>query len=184
MWIVVLMVLMSVFGSMVQSPQKQGEIVYSEFINMVQSGQIQEVVIDPETAVHRKIMATTKGGETITVQAGDDPHLEDDLLLNEVKYSIKAPQQESWGWRIFETVFPILLFIGLFFLIMRQMQGGGGKGGAMSFGRSKAKLMTEEQNKVTFADMKKPKKKYQKWSIFCVIPANSKNWVDTFLVVF
>lgn len=153
MWIVVLMVLMSVFGSMVQSPQKQGEIVYSEFINMVQSGQIQEVVIDPETAVHRKIMATTKGGETITVQAGDDPHLEDDLLLNEVKYSIKAPQQESWGWRIFETVFPILLFIGLFFLIMRQMQGGGGKGGAMSFGRSKAKLMTEEQNKVTFADM-------------------------------
>jgi len=153
LWIVVLMVLMSVFGSMVQSPQKQGEIVYSEFINMVQSGQIQEVVIDPETAVHRKIMATTKGGETITVQAGDDPHLEDDLLLNEVKYSIKAPQQESWGWRIFETVFPILLFIGLFFLIMRQMQGGGGKGGAMSFGRSKAKLMTEEQNKVTFADM-------------------------------
>ena len=153
MWIVVLMVLMSVFGSMVQSPQKQGEIVYSEFINMVQSGQIQEVVIDPETSVHRKIMATTKGGETITVQAGDDPHLEDDLLLNEVKYSIKAPQQESWGWRIFETVFPILLFIGLFFLIMRQMQGGGGKGGAMSFGRSKAKLMTEEQNKVTFSDM-------------------------------
>ena len=153
LWIVVLMVLMSVFGSMVQSPQKQGEIVYSEFINMVQSGQIQEVVIDPETAVHRKIMATTKGGETITVQAGDDPHLEDDLLLNEVKYSIKAPQQESWGWRIFETVFPILLFIGLFFFIMRQMQGGGGKGGAMSFGRSKAKLMTEEQNKVTFADM-------------------------------
>ena len=153
LWIVVLMVLMSVFGSMVQSPQKQGEIVYSEFINMVQSGQIQEVVIDPETSVHRKIMATTKGGETITVQAGDDPHLEDDLLLNEVKYSIKAPQQESWGWRIFETVFPILLFIGLFFLIMRQMQGGGGKGGAMSFGRSKAKLMTEEQNKVTFSDM-------------------------------
>jgi cell division protease FtsH len=144
---------MSVFGSMVQPPQKQGEIVYSEFINLVQSGQINEVMIDPETSVHRKITATTKGGETVIVQGGDDPHLEDDLLLNNVKYAIKAPSQESWGWRVFETIFPILLFIGLFFLIMRQMQGGGGKGGAMSFGRSKAKLMTEDQNKVTFADM-------------------------------
>lgn len=153
LWVVVLMVLMSVFSSMVQQPQKQGQIVYSEFINMVQSGQIEEVLIDPETMYHKKIVAKTKGGETIMVQGGDDPHLEDDLLLNNVKYSIKEPQQEGWGWRIFETIFPILLFIGLWFLIMRQMQGGGGKGGAMSFGRSKAKLMTEEQNKVTFADM-------------------------------
>lgn len=153
LWVVVLMVLMSVFGSMVQTPQKQGEIVYSEFINMVQSGQIEEVMIDPETSVHRKITAMTKGGETLMVQAGDDPHLEDDLLLNNVKYAVKAPTQESFGWRLFEIIFPILLFVGLFFLIMRHMQGGGGKGGAMSFGKSKAKLMTEEQNKVTFADM-------------------------------
>ncbi len=153
LWVVVLMVLMSVFGSMVQPPQKQGEIVYSEFINMVQSGQINEVMIDPETSVHRKITATTKGGETVVVQGGDDPHLEDDLILNNVKYAVKAPSKDSFGWRIFETIFPILLFIGLFFLIMRHMQGGGGKGGAMSFGRSKAKLMTEDQNKVTFADM-------------------------------
>jgi cell division protease FtsH len=153
LWVVVLMVLMSVFGSMVQPPQKQGEIVYSEFINMVQSGQINEVMIDPETSVHRKITATTNGGETVVVQGGDDPHLEDDLILNNVKYAVKAPSKDSFGWRIFETIFPILLFIGLFFLIMRHMQGGGGKGGAMSFGRSKAKLMTEDQNKVTFADM-------------------------------
>jgi cell division protease FtsH len=147
------MVLMSIFGSMVQPPQKSGQIVYSEFINMVQSGQIEEVLIDPETSVHRRITAITKGGEQFSVQAGNDPHLEDDLLLNNVKYAVKEPQQDGWGWRIFETVFPILLFIGLFFLIMRQMQGGGGKGGAMSFGRSKAKLLTEDQNKVTFADM-------------------------------
>jgi len=147
------MVLMSVFGSMVQQPQKSSEIVYSDFINMVQSGQIEEVLIDPETSVHRKIVATTTSGEKLTVQAGNDPHLEDDLLLNHVKYAVQAPQQDGWGWRIFETIFPILLFIGLWFLIMRQMQGGGGKGGAMSFGRSKAKLMTEDQNKVTFDDM-------------------------------
>ena len=153
LWVVVLMVLMSVFGSMVQAPQKQGEIVYSDFIHMVHNGQINEVLIDPETTVHRKIVATTNNGEKLTVQAGDDPHLEDDLILNDVKYGVKAPQQDGWGWRIFETVFPILIFIGLWFLIMRQMQGGGGKGGAMSFGRSKAKLMTEDQNKVTFADM-------------------------------
>jgi cell division protease FtsH len=147
------MVLMSVFGSMVQQPQKQSEVVYSDFINMVQSGQIDEVLIDPETMYHKRITAITKNGEKLSVQGGDDPHLEDDLLLNNVRYSVKEPQQDGWGWRIFETIFPILLFIGLWFLIMRQMQGGGGKGGAMSFGRSKAKLMTEDQNKVTFADM-------------------------------
>jgi len=138
---------------MMQTPQKQGEVVYSEFINLVQSGRISEVLIDPETMYHKKITAITKSGETIIVQGSDDPHLENDLLLNQVKYSVKEPQQESFGWRIFEAIFPILLFIGLFFLIMRHMQGGGGKGGAMSFGRSKAKLMTEDQNKVTFADM-------------------------------
>lgn len=147
------MVLMSVFGSMVEPPANNTDVPYSDFIKMVQNGQIEEVVIDPETTVHRKIKAVTSSGEQLTVQAGDDPHLEDDLILNDVKYSIKAPQQDGWGWRIFETIFPILLFIGLFFLIMRHMQGGGGKGGAMSFGRSKAKLLSEENAKVTFADM-------------------------------
>jgi cell division protease FtsH len=144
---------MSVFGSMVEPPANKTDVPYSDFIKMVQNGQIEEVVIDPETSVHRKITAVTSSGEQLTVQAGDDPHLEDDLILNDVKYSIKAPQQDGWGWRIFETVFPILLFIGLFFLIMRHMQGGGGKGGAMSFGKSKAKLLSEESAKVTFADM-------------------------------
>lgn len=153
LWVVVLMVLMSVFGSMVEPPANNTEVPYSDFIKMVQNGQIEEVVIDPETTVHRKIKAVTASGEQLTIQAGDDPHLEDDLILNDVKYSIKAPQQDGWGWRIFETVFPILLFIGLFFLIMRHMQGGGGKGGAMSFGKSKAKLLNEESAKVTFADM-------------------------------
>ncbi|KAA3644404.1 MAG: ATP-dependent metallopeptidase FtsH/Yme1/Tma family protein [Proteobacteria bacterium] len=153
LWVVVLMVLMSVFGSMVEPPANNTDVPYSDFIKMVQNGQIEEVVIDPETTVHRKIKAVTSSGEQLTVQAGDDPHLEDDLILNDVKYSIKAPQQDGWGWRIFETIFPILLFIGLFFLIMRHMQGGGGKGGAMSFGRSKAKLLSEENAKVTFADM-------------------------------
>lgn len=153
LWVVVLMVLMSVFGSMVEPPANNTDVPYSDFIKMVQNGQIEEVVIDPETTVHRKIKAVTSSGEQLTVQAGDDPHLEDDLILNDVKYSIKAPQQDGWGWRIFETVFPILLFIGLFFLIMRHMQGGGGKGGAMSFGKSKAKLLNEESAKVTFADM-------------------------------
>lgn len=153
MWVVVLMVLMSVFSSMVQQPQQQGQVVYSDFIHMVQNGQITEALIDPETSVHRKIIAKTVNGEQIEVQAGNDPHLEDDLILNKVKYAVKKPEDVSIFWRIFETIFPILLFLGLWFVIMRQMQGGGGKGGAMSFGRSKAKLLNEDQNKVTFADM-------------------------------
>ncbi|WP_154223491.1 ATP-dependent zinc metalloprotease FtsH [Marinicella rhabdoformis] len=153
LWVVVLMILMSVFGSMLQAPQQKGQVVYSDFINMVQNGQIEEVLIDPETSVHRKIRAKTKSGEQFEVQAGNDPHLEDDLILNDVKYAVEAPQETSIFWRVFETIFPILLFLGLWFVIMRQMQGGGGKGGAMSFGKSKAKLLNEDQNKVTFADM-------------------------------
>ncbi len=147
------MVLMSVFSSMIQQPQQQGQVVYSDFIHMVQNGQITEALIDPETSVHRKIIAKTVNGDQIEVQAGNDPHLEDDLILNNVKYAVKKPEGGSVFWRIVEIVAPILLFLGLWFLIMRQMQGGGGKGGAMSFGRSKAKLLNEEQNKVTFADM-------------------------------
>jgi membrane protease FtsH catalytic subunit (EC 3.4.24.-) len=147
------MVLMSVFGSMVEPPANNTDVPYSDFIKMVQNGQIEEVVIEPETLLTRNIKAVTSSGEQLTVKGGDDPHLEDDLILNDVKYSVQDPPQDGWGWRIFETVFPILLFIGLFFLIMRHMQGGGGKGGAMSFGKSKAKLLNEESAKVTFADM-------------------------------
>ena len=95
LWVVVLMVLMSVFGSMVEPPANKTDVPYSDFIKMVQNGQIEEVVIDPETSVHRKITAVTSSGEQLTVQAGDDPHLEDDLILNDVKYSIKAPQQDG-----------------------------------------------------------------------------------------
>ena len=147
------MVLMSVFGSMVQQPQQTNEIVYSDFIKKVHSRQIDSVVIDPETMLHQKITATTKSGEKLIVQGGNDQNLTDDLIKYDVRMEVTPPKKESWGWRIFETIFPILLFIGLFFLIMRHMQGGGGKGGAMSFGRSKAKLLNEENNKVTFKDM-------------------------------
>ncbi|WP_395374961.1 ATP-dependent zinc metalloprotease FtsH [Marinicella sp. W31] len=153
LWVVVLMVLMSVFGSMVQQPQQSNEIVYSEFIKKVHNRQIDSVVIDPETMLHQKITATTKSGEKLIVQGGNDQNLTDDLIKYDVRMEVTPPKKESWGWRIFETIFPILLFIGLFFLIMRHMQGGGGKGGAMSFGRSKAKLLNEENNKVTFKDM-------------------------------
>ena len=153
LWVVVLMVLMSVFGSMVQQPQQTNEVVYSDFIKKVHNRQIDSVVIDPETMLHQKITATTKSGEKLIVQGGNDQNLTDDLIKYDVRMEVRPPKKESWGWRIFETIFPILLFIGLFFLIMRHMQGGGGKGGAMSFGRSKAKLLNEENNKVTFKDM-------------------------------
>lgn len=153
LWVVVLMVLMSLFGSMIQSQKRKNEVVYSDFVKMVQNREIEEVIIDPETSVHRKITAKTRSGAIIEVRGGDDPQLENDLILNNVKYAVEAPKEQSIFWRVFETVFPILLFLGLWFVIMRQMQGGGGKGGAMGFGRSKAKLLNQDENKVTFADM-------------------------------
>ena len=151
LWIVIAVVLTSVFNNFgSRGTQKKEVLSYSQFIDAVKAGQVQNVVLDDENGIKGQL----HGGEKFSSYAPNDPHLVDDLLANGVEIKAQAADQESMLMQIFISWFPMLLLIGVWVFFMRQMQGGiGGKGGPMSFGKSKAKLLEEDQIKVTFADV-------------------------------
>ncbi len=153
LWVVVLLVLLSVFNTIVQQNPNTSEITYTRFYEMLQEGQVRSVEVNSTTSVHKIITAELSNGEKIIVHAPKDDKLTDELIAQKVEAKYLPAPEESMAFRIFETIFPIILLVGLWFFIMRQMQGGGGKGGAMGFGKSKAKLLTEDQIKVTFDDV-------------------------------
>lgn len=151
MWVVIAFVLMSVFNNFGGSNQKSSAALsYSQFINSVNAGQISKVSIDGPT-----IVGQTSTGENFTTRSPGDIHLVDDLLKNGVEIVAKEPEQQSFLMSILISWFPMLLLIGVWIFFMRQMQGGAGGGGrgAMSFGKSKAKLLSEDEIKVTFDDV-------------------------------
>ncbi len=151
LWVVIAVVLMSLFNSFgTRGSRADSAISYTQFIDSVKAGQIQQVIIDDKV-----IKGKTQGGERFKTYAPDDPHLIDDLLANGVDIKAREPEQQSMFMQIFISWFPMLLLIGVWVFFMRQMQGGGagGRGGAMGFGKSKAKLLEEDQIKVTFADV-------------------------------
>lgn len=152
LWLVIAAVLLTVFNnfSTESSPQAMN---YSQFVEQVQNQQVRSVTIDGYTINGER----SDGTQFKTVRpAAQDPKLMDDLLANNVTVVGKAPEQQSIWTRLLIASFPILLILGIFMFFMRQMQGGGGgsgKGGPMSFGKSKAKLLSDDQVKTTFADV-------------------------------
>ena len=148
LWLIIAAVLMSVFSNFGQRADAKNKYSYSEFLQMVESGSIKEVVIDGQN-----IVGTTRADVKFnTYMPMQDSGLINDLLKNEVSIVGKPPEESSFLMQIFINWFPILLFIGVWIFFMRQMQGGG-KGGAMSFGKSRAKLLGENEVKVTFKDV-------------------------------
>ncbi|PHR66391.1 ATP-dependent zinc metalloprotease FtsH [Pseudidiomarina marina] len=149
LWLVIAVVLMTVFNNFSQSGANGQQVAYSQFINQVHNGGVRSVDIDG-----RMITAQSRSGEQFTtvVPTQYDPKLLDDLLENNVEVNGKLPEEPSVLAQIFISWFPMLLLIGVWIFFMRQMQGGGGRG-AMSFGKSKARLMSEDQIKTTFADV-------------------------------
>ena len=149
-WMVIALVLFTVFK---QFEGKAGigqveRVSYSEFLDHVKKGRLKEAIID-----ERVIYATTTDEKKIKASLTYlDRHLVDDLVTSGVKFDIKAPDEQSLLFQIFISWFPMLLLIGVWVFFMRQMQGGG-RGGAFSFGRSRAKLLDENSNPVTFADV-------------------------------
>ena len=146
MWIVIAMVLMSVFNyySQPQEPQVQ-EMTYSMFLEEVRGGVIDRVQIQ-ESAGAKSITAFTRDGRTVEVLAPRDDGLIKDLLDNRVEIEAKEPERRSLVVDILISLLPVLVLVGLWVYFMRQMQGGmGGRGGAMSFGKSRAKLQGEDQ---------------------------------------
>ena len=149
-WAVIAVVLMSVFNNFSPEPQQEARsMTYSSFISDVKAGRIQSVTIEGTT-----IRGTTIEGRSFRTESPNDPGLIGDLLANNVEIRAQEPQRRSLMMDILISWFPMLLLIAVWIYFMRQMQGGGAGGrGAMSFGKSKAKMMSEDQVKVTFADV-------------------------------
>lgn len=150
LWVVIAVVLMSVFNnfSSRNTNRNDDSWSYSQFIDAVKAGQVQSVTMD-EKVVKGKLQT---GGDFKTYTP-NDPHLVDDLLANNVEIKAQPPEQQSMLMTIFISFGPILLLIAVWVFFMRQMQGGAGGRGAMSFGKSKARMLEQDQNKVTFADV-------------------------------
>jgi cell division protease FtsH len=146
-WLVIGLVLMTVFNQFNTRQVAQGSVEYSQFIEEVNQGRISKVVMEGRT-----LKATTTEGKRITSYAPPDLWLVSDLLKSGVKIEAKPEEEPSFLMNLFVSWFPMLLLIGVWVFFMRQMQGGG-KGGAFSFGKSKARMMDESTNVITFVDV-------------------------------
>jgi len=150
LWVVIAVVLMSVFNNFgTRKSVDAAALSYSQFLTEVKEGRVKQVTLDGQS-----IRGLTSSGDKFSSFGPEDPHLLDDLLKNNVEVKVQPPEQQSLWMQILISWFPMLLFIGVWIFFIRQMQGGGGGGrGAMSFGKSKARLLEEDQVKVTFADV-------------------------------
>ena len=151
LWMIIAGVLLTVFNNINRDPQADS-IIYSQFVKELRDGRVQAVDIQ-----NLQITGYRSDGSRFRsiMPAIGDRGLMDELLESNV--AISGTQDEKPGFlsQLFLSLLPVLVIVGLFFFFMRQMQGGGGggKGGPMSFGKSKAKLLGEDQIKITFADV-------------------------------
>ena len=146
-WLIVVLVLVTVFNQFAVKNTADGQVVYSQFIDEVKHGRIAKVTIDG-----RVLRGVSNDGKKFNTYAPSDPWLVSDLLKNNVIVEAKPEEEQSLLMSIFVSWFPMILLIGVWIFFMRQMQGGG-KGGAFSFGKSKARQLDENSNQTTFADV-------------------------------
>ncbi|MDV6344475.1 ATP-dependent zinc metalloprotease FtsH [Nitrosomonas sp. Is37] len=147
-WLVIALVLMTVFNQFTVRQSLQAPLEYSQFINEMNQGRIAKVIIDGRT-----LKGTKSDGRQFITYAPSDPWLVSDLLRAGVIVEAKPEEEPSMLMSIFVSWFPMLLLIGVWIFFMRQMQGGGRSGGAFSFGKSKARMLDKNSNHVTFADV-------------------------------
>nr|VFK80038.1 MAG: membrane protease FtsH catalytic subunit [Candidatus Kentron sp. SD] len=150
LWVVIALVLMSVFNSFGAKPTDLPKVEYSSFITDVRQGRVHKVVMEG-----RNIRGVLQTGDLFSTYApeGDNRALIGDLLESGVVIDARPPEQQSLLMQIFISSFPILLLIGAWVFFMRQMQGGPGGRGALSFGKSRARLLGEDQVNVNFNDV-------------------------------
>ncbi|SDK66226.1 membrane protease FtsH catalytic subunit [Pseudomonas indica] len=150
LWLIIAAVLVTVMNNF-SSPSEPQTLNYSEFIEQVKEGKVERVTVDGYVITGKR----TDGDSFKTIRpAIQDGGLIGDLIDNNVIIEGKQPEQQSIWTQLLVASFPILVIIAVFMFFMRQMQGGaGGKGGPMSFGKSKARLLSEDQVKTTFADV-------------------------------
>ncbi len=150
LWVVIAVVLMSVFNSFGPKVTPSAQMSYSQFLQDAKQGRIAQVTIDG-----RIIQGRTGSGERFTTYSPetDNSAMIGDLLTHSVEIEGQPPEKQGLLMQIFISWFPMLLLIGIWVFFLRQMQGGGAGRGAMSFGKSRARMMSEDQIKITFADV-------------------------------
>ncbi len=150
LWVIIAVILMFVFNNIGTQGPTPNQLSYSEFISQVRSGSVKSATISG-----REIRGERSDGAVFSTYSPetDNRALIGDLLDSNVEIKAEPPEDTNFLVQLLLNTFPFLLFIGIWIYFMRQMQGGGGGRGAMSFGKSKARLMGEDQVKVTFADV-------------------------------
>ncbi|MDB6060509.1 MAG: hflB [Verrucomicrobiaceae bacterium] len=150
LWLIIAAVLLTVFNNFSMQPTKE-QLTYSSFIESVKNEQVKRVTIDGQIINGERV----DGSVFDTVRPLlDDPKLMEDMYNHKVEIRGVKPEQQSLWSQLLVASFPILIIIVVFMFFMRQMQGGaGGRGGPMAFGKSKARLLGEDQIKTTFADV-------------------------------
>ena len=150
LWVVIAVVLMSVFNSFGPKVAPTAQMSYSQFLQDAKQGRIKQVTIDGRT-----IQGRTDSGERFTTYSPetDNSAMIGELLNHGVEIEGQPPEKQGLLMQIFISWFPMLLLIGIWVFFLRQMQGGGAGRGAMSFGKSRARMMGEDQIKITFADV-------------------------------
>ena len=149
LWVVIALVMMTVFKNF-SNPTMSGEITYSQFISDVKTGRIGTVSIEGNS-----ITGNHTDGSRFTTYSPETNNdaLIGTLLENNVEIKGMEPNKNSFWAHALISWFPIILLLGIWIYFMRQMQGGGGRGGALSFGKSRARLLSEDQVKITFSDV-------------------------------
>ena len=135
-----------IFSALRKQYRPEPEIIFSDFIGSVERGDVQAVVIQGPN-----IQGKYKNGGLFKTFAPDDPGLVNSLRIKDVKIAAKPEDESPWYMTLLLNWFPMLLLVGVWIFFMRQLQMGGGK--VMSFGKSRAKLLTENQQRVTFSDV-------------------------------
>ena len=147
LWGVISLAMVIVFNLFSQ-PQhsSQPSVTYSEFLRQAAKGEVSEVVIQGNT-----LTGKTTDGKSFQIYVPNDPGLVDKLIAEKVEVRAEPVEDSPWYMTLLVSWFPMLLLIGVWIFFMRQMQGGAGR--AMSFGRSRARMLNQEQGKVTFDDV-------------------------------
>ena len=146
LWVVIGLVVILLYNLFSVRPQPVTELVYSDFLSRVVTGEVQEVLIKGRT-----LSGTFTDGTAFATYSADDPELVSFLREQDIQITAEPSQDSPWYVTVFVSWFPMLLLIAVWIFFMRQMQAGGSK--AMSFGKSKARLLTDSSVKVTFNDV-------------------------------
>lgn len=155
-WVVLGILLVGLFNMLQDNAERSGynKIAFSDFLGKVDQGQVADVTIRNGYTKGASIIGHMSDGTTFVTQAPDYPMLTDRLTAKNVKINVTTDEGKESFWSILLSALPVILLIIIAISFMRQMQGGaGGRGGALGFGKSRAKLLTEKTERVTFDDV-------------------------------